>query len=244
MNDTPTNDASLGLVARVVGVILSPSATFRSVAADPRPAGVLFVVCLAIGLATGAPQLTERGRQAALASQVEQIERFTGQSVTTEQYIQMERRASVGAYIAIVGMFVFIPFVTVVFSALYWAFFNIVLNGSATFRQVVAVTAHAAVIGALGTVIGAPIQLMQGTFSQAGPFNFGALAPMLDPASGLMLFLSTVTFFGIWQVIVGGIGLAVLYNRRPTGIIVGLLLIYLGTTAIFTVGLASVIGGT
>ena len=243
MTTTAANDTSPGLLARVVGVIVSPTATFRAVAAHPRSVGVLFIVCLTMGLATAVPQMTERGRQAALTAQVEQIERFSGQPVSTDQYIQMERGAAFTPYISLAAMFVFVPFMTVLFSALYWAFFNIVLNGNATFGQVLAVTAHSAVIGALGMVLGAPIMLAQGTFSQAGPFNLGALAPMLDPASGLALFLGAVTFFGIWQSVVGGIGLGVLYHRRPFGIVVGLLLIYLGTTAIFTVGLSSVMGG-
>lgn len=231
-----------GLFSRAIGVIVSPTETFRSVVSHPRAVGILFLVCLVMGLATAVPQFTEAGQEAALAMQVEQMERFSGQPVTTEQYVQLERAVSFGAYASIGAMFIFIPVMTLIFTALYWAFFNIVLGGSASFGQVLAVNAHSQVILALGTLIGAPIQMMTGTFSQAGPFNLGALAPMLDPSSGLALFLGALTFFGFWQTIVCGIGLGVLYRRRPTGIIVGLLVIYLGVTAIFTVGLASVMG--
>jgi hypothetical protein len=40
-----------------------------------------------------------------------------------------------------------------------------------------------------------------------------------------------------------GLGLGVLYKRAAVGIVIGLLVIYLGTTALFTVGLSSVMGG-
>jgi hypothetical protein len=244
MTDTGTAaHTGPGLFARAIGTIVSPADTFRAVIARPRPVGILFLVCLVFGLATGGPQLTEAGKRASLEMQVQQIERFTGRPVTPDQYVQMEQRVAYGAYATMAGVFVFIPFMTVLFSALYWAFFNIVLGGSAGFGQVVTVNAHSQVITALGALLGAPIQILQGTFSQAGPFNLGALAPMVDPASGLALFLGTVTFFGLWQTVVGGIGLGVLYKRAPTGIIIGLLAIYLGTTALFTVGLSSVMGG-
>lgn len=242
MTDTAATTATPGLFGRAIGIIFSPTETFKSVVNSPRPAGILFLVCLVMGLATGGPQLTAAGKRAALQMQVEQVERFTGQPVTPEQYTQMERGASFGAYITMGSMFVAIPVMTVLFSALYWAFFNIVLGGSAGFGQVVSVTAHSQVITALGALLGAPIQLLQGSLSQAGPFNLGALAPMLDPGSGLALFLGSVTFFGLWQSVVGGIGLGVLYRRAPAGIIIGLLVIYLGFTALFTVGLSSVMG--
>lgn len=244
MSDTATAaHTGPGLFARALGMIVSPTDTFRAVVARPRPVGILFLVCLVFGLATGGPQLTDAGKRAALEAQVQQIERFTGQPVTPDQYVQLERQVGYSAYVVMGGVFVGIPFMTVLFSALYWAFFNIVLGGNAGFGQVVTVNAHSQVITALGALLGAPIQIMQGSFSQAGPFNLGALAPMLDPAGSLALFLGAVTFFGLWQSVVCGIGLGVLYKRPPAGIIIGLLVIYLGTTALFTVGLSSVMGG-
>ena len=43
-----------------------------------------------IALATSLPQFTERGRQAALDAQVQQIEKFTGQPMSDEQYARMQ----------------------------------------------------------------------------------------------------------------------------------------------------------
>lgn len=243
MTDTvTTTTAPMGLASRVLGMIFAPSETFRAVVEKPRAVGVLFLVCLAMGLGTGLPLLTETGKRAALDAQVEQIERFTGEPVAPEQYAQMQQATAFGVYSSIIGMFIFIPVITVVFGALYWAFFNIVLGGSAGFGQVITVNAHSQVITALGVVLGAPVQLLQGSFSQAGPFNLGALAPTLDPTSSVALFLGALTFFGFWQSVVCGLGLGVLYKRRPGGIIIGLIGIYLAVTALFAVGVASVMG--
>lgn len=232
-----------GLFARALGVVVSPTDTFRAAVDHPRPVGILFLVCLAMGLATAGPQFTEAGQRAVLEMQVEQMERFTGQPVSSDQYVDMQGRVSYGAYFTIASMFVGIPVVTVLFSALYWALFNIVLGGNAAFGQVVTVHAHSQVITALGALLGAPIQIMQGSFSQAGPFNLGGLAPMLDPSSALALFLGAVTFFGVWQSVAAGLGFSVLYRRMPLGPILAVLLVYLGTTALFSVGLSSVMGG-
>lgn len=242
MSDTTATAPSPGLFARALGVIVSPADTFRAVVATPRPVGILFLVCLVMAVAIGIPMSTEAGREASLAQQVEQIERFSGQPVSQEQYIQMQRNAHLGVYFAAGAMFVGIPVVTVLFSALYWAVFNIVLGGNATFGQVLAVNAHSQVILALGAALGAPVQMALGTFTQAGPFSLGALVPMAAPGSGLALFLEAVTVFGLWQTVVCGIGLGVLYKRAPLGIILALLFIYLGTTALFTVGISSVVG--
>ena len=234
--------AAPGLFARALGMIVSPTDTFRPVVATPRPVGILFLVCVVMAIGVSLPLMTEAGQQAALATQVAQTERITGQPMSSDQYVQMQQGMAYGRYFAAGSMFVVIPVMTVLFSALYWAFFNIVLGGSATFGQVLTVNAHSQVITALGTLLGAPVQILQGTFSQTGPFNLGALAPMLDPASGLAIFLGAVTFFGLWQTIVSGIGLGVLYRRRPFGIILGLLIFYLGLTGLFTAGLSSVMG--
>src|SRR5690606_2131298 len=126
-----------------------------------------------------------------------------------------EARAGAGAYTSMVGVFIGVPVVVLIFSAIYWAIFNVVLGGTASLKEVLGVTAHAQVIGALGAVVGVPIQLMQGVFTASGPFNLGALVPMLEPDSLLAVFLGAISVFSLWQAVVNGLGLAVLYKRKP-----------------------------
>lgn len=245
MSDMVSSDVQptpLGLFARALGVITAPTQTFKRIVSVPRPVGILFLVCLVMGAAVAGPQFTEAGRRAALDMQVQQIERFTGQPASPEMYTQLEAGAGRAGYTTFISMFVFLPFFVVVMTAISWAIFNIVLGGNASFKEVLTVTSHAQVIGALGAVIGLPVQLMQGTFEQAGPFNFGALVPMLDATHPLRLFLSALSVFAIWQVIVNGLGLGVLYKRRPGLFIAVLLVILLGFTAFITVGLSLLMG--
>ncbi|MEP7299635.1 MAG: YIP1 family protein [Burkholderiales bacterium] len=231
-----------GVLSRAIGMVFSPGSTFQDVVSSPRPAGILLLVCLVMGFATGLPQFTERGRQASLDMQVQQIEKFTGQPVAPEAYAAMEGRAKYTGYITIGSMFVVLPVACLFFAALYWVAFNAILGGTASFKQVLGIMTHSQVIGALGAVVSAPIQFMQGTQTATGPFNLGALAPMLESGSILADILGAISVFTIWQIIVTAVGLGVLYKRRPGTISVVLLIIYVLLVSLFTVGMAKLLG--
>ena len=242
-SDPSSPAPQMGLPARAIGVITAPRATFERIVADPRPIGILFVVAIVIGLATGLPQMTEAGRQATLDAQIRQTEQWTGQPVGPEQVARLEQISQYNAYFAIIGTFVMLPVISLLLTAVYWALFNAILGGTASFKQVLAVVTHAQVIGALGAVIGVPIQIMQGTMTTAGPFNLGALAPMLEEGSGLATFLGSISVFSIWGVFATAIGLAVLYRRKTAPIFITLLALFLAIMAFFTVGLPGMVRG-
>ena len=215
-----------GLISRAIGIITSPKATYEAVVRSPRPFGILLLCSVIIGLAQSLPQFTERGRQAALEMQVQQVERWTGKPVTDEQYRAMETQGKIGAYVGPVFVLIGMTVWCLLQSAIYWAIFNAMLGGTATFKQVLAVVNHSLVVGALGLVIGAPLQLYQGTMSVGGPFNLGALMPMLDEAGFLARFLGIVSVFTIWGLIVLAIGLGVLYRRKTANIAIALFLAF------------------
>jgi Yip1 domain len=216
-----------GLLARFIGILTSPKATFEGVVQAPRPVGILFIVALLTAAAVGGPQLTDRGRQAALDLQVRQTEKFTGHAVDDTAYARMEQMSHYTPYFTLGSVFIFTPIGALIFGAIYWAVFNALLGGTASFKQVLAVVTHSMVISAVGTVLGAPIQYFQGTMSQTGPFNLGAVAPMLDENSFLAHFLSYISVFGVWGIIVTAIGLGVLYRRKSGSIAIALMAIYL-----------------
>jgi hypothetical protein len=227
---TPVPDQ--GTLARAVGIIVSPGQTFRAVVQSPRPVIMLLLVAVVIGLATALPQLTERGRQAALDMQVQQTERLMG-PITPEMYAGMAERMKYGAYITFASTFVILPIMTLLLTAVFWFVFNAVLGGTATFKQVLGVNTHAQVIGALGAVLGAPVMYMQDSFTQAGPFTLSALAGMVEPGSFLANFLGGIGIFQIWGLIVTAIGLGILYRRKTTGIAITLIVVYMVIVAGF-----------
>ena len=113
------------------------------------------------------------------------------------------------------------------FAALYWVAFNTVMGGTASFKQVLAIVSHSQVISALGIVAGLPIQLMQTKMTMGGPFNLGALAPMLEEGSTLATFLGGISVFSLWGLVVTAIGLGVLYRRNSRNIAITLIAVFL-----------------
>ena len=215
----------MGLFARVWGVIIAPGATMAQIVANPRPVGILFICALVIGLAAASPMFTPAGQQAVLDSQVE-TRNAVGRPMSDDEYAMMQRIAPYFGYFTIAQMFVFLPIISMIIAALCWVVFNTILGGTASFKQVLAIVTHSHVIGALGAVLGAPLQILQNKVTPGGPFNLGALVPMLDPSSLVARFLGFTSVFAIWGFVVIGIGLAVLYRRGSVGIAIGLIVAY------------------
>lgn len=231
-----------GLFARAIGVITSPKATFEQIVKNPKPVGILFLVALCFSAATALPQLTQAGRQAALDQQVKDTERFTGRPVTDEQYARMEQFSKYSAVFTAVFTFIALPIGSLIFAVIYFVAFNVVMGGTAAFKQVLAVVTHSQVIAGLGAVLGAPIQMLKGTFSRSGPFNLGALAPFLDEGSKLATFLGLISVFMIWGTIVTAIGLGVLYRRNSRTIaivLLALMFLFFGALSMFLAGRAA-----
>jgi hypothetical protein len=174
-----------------------------------------------------------------LDAQVKGMERF-GVQVTPEVYQRLEAQSKsvTSKVIGVVWSLVFFPVLALLLTAIFWAFFNAILGGTATFKQVLAVTSHSYVITALGAVAALPVLLIKFKLAMGGPFNLGALAPFLDPASTLAKFLSGVSLFSLWAWANVSIGLAVLYRRSSTTITIVLILFSL----VFTYALTSIFG--
>ncbi len=233
MSEAPAVTAPpLGLIARFVGVIFSPGATYAAVLRTPKPFGILFLVAVVIGLSAAVPQMTESGRQAMLDMNVQNIERVTGQPVTDVMYTAMERQSRFGAVLGLIATFVMLPIVALLVSGFLWGVFNAFLGGTESFKHVLTVVTHGMVIAALGTLAAMPVMMMQGTMTTSGPFNLGVLVPMLNDAGFPSRFLRATTVFGIWQTIVVGIGLAVLYRKSARSVSMGLLVVYALMTAV------------
>jgi Yip1 domain len=210
-----------GLLSRAIGIFVSPRGTFEKLLPAPRVLGAI-LTGLCIGLAQGLPRLTEKGLQAALDTQVQQTERFSGRAVTDEQYATMRRMAPYQTYGTIVLTPVLGGVFVVIFAGIYFVIFNVVLGGTATFKQVVAVVSHSGFITALGYIAGAAVQYVQGTASPFGPFNLGALLPMLEENTFVARLLGFINIFSIWATIVTAMGFSVLYRRKTSSIAVGL----------------------
>jgi hypothetical protein len=227
------------LPARAVGVLTSPSDTFRRLAARPRWLGMLLLVTIVPALLWFWFLTTDSGQTAFLDQQVRQMESF-GQTVTDEQYEGIEKTLAFMPYLVGGSTLVMGPIMTLIIAGLLFAVFNAGLGGDATFKQVFSVVTHAGVVPLLQALFTIPMNLMRE--SMASPTNLFVFFPMLEEGSAVARFLGIIDLFIIWWIAVLSIGLAVLYRRRTTPIFTGLMVTYVGIALVIALVMSAMAG--
>jgi hypothetical protein len=216
--------APKSLVARIIGIIVSPKETFQSVVASPKWFGVLACTTLAAALFAALPLTTEAGQQAAIARNEESVKSMGFQVDMDRMHEQMEKGAARMPYTAAASVLVFSAIVVTIFSGILFAIFNAALGGEAAFKQVFSVVTHAGVISVISVVFSGIVNYFRGRMDTIS--NLGSLFPMLPEKSFLTNLLGTIDVFIIWWLIVLAIGLAVLYRRRTQPIAITLFSLY------------------
>jgi hypothetical protein len=218
--ETPVADQ--GLVARMLGVLLSPRATYAVVAAKPRSLGVLAVVLVVIGVAQGIFLSSEVGQQLVLDQQVRAMEAF-GMTVSDDLYNQMEQGMRRAAITGPISQVIFWPIALAIESGILLVIFSLLMGGAATFKHVYAIVTHSSVIVALQQVFS--MALSYASERMAGA-NLAIFVPVLDEKHFVTLFLGSIDLFFVWATISLAIGLGVLYRRRTGPIATTMLGIY------------------
>lgn len=227
-HDTPVVDQ--GLVARIVGVLLSPRATYAAVAAKPRSFGVLAVVLAIIGVAQGVFLSSEVGQQLVLDQQIRAMEAF-GMTISDQLYDQMEQGMKRAAITGPITQVIFWPIALAIEAGILLVIFSLLMGGAATFKYVYAVVAHSSVIVALQQVFGIALSYASGKMAGA---NLGVFVPMLDERNFVTLFLESIDLFFVWATISLAIGLGVLYRRRTGPIATTMLGLYVVIALVIT----------
>jgi len=214
--------AEQGLLARILGVLLSPRATYAAVAAKPRSLGVLAVVLVIIGVAQGVFLSSEVGQQLVLEQQVRAMEAF-GMTISDQMYDQMEQGMKRAAITGPITQVIFWPIVLAIESGILLVIFSLLMGGTATFKHVYAVVTHSSVIVAIQQVFSIALSFASGKMAGA---NLGVFVPMLDEKHFVTLFLGSIDLFFVWATISLAIGLGVLYRRRTGPIATTMLGLY------------------
>ena len=223
MTESSTATPTPGLFSRILGIIFSPRATFEQVVAHPRWLGALAALVIVSVAATTWFLSTEVGKQALLDQQVEALERF-GIQVTDEQFTRMSEMTRFAVWTTSIWIAAVIPVMVLVVSGILFVVFNVAMGGEATFKQMLAVVAHAWLIGIPQTLFVTPLNYARESMSSAT--NLAVFFPMLDEAGFLARLLGTIDLVYVWLLIVLAIGLSVLYRKRTSGILTGLLAAY------------------
>jgi hypothetical protein len=223
--------APKNLLARFIGVIISPKETFQSIVPAPKWFGIFAVCTILLAIFTALPMTTPAGRQAALDQQVQQRQSF-GIQTDEATYAQMEKMQGVMPYITAGSIIIFSPIMLLIIGGILFAIFNAALGGEASFKQMLAILAHAGVVSTVSAVISGAVNYFTGRVGSVS--TLGALVPMLPEKSFGANLLGAVDVFLIWYIVVLAIGLGVLYRRRTQPIAISLLSVY----AVIALGIA------
>ncbi len=219
---TLSTGPGMSFPARIIGIIFSPRKAYAEVARRPTILGALALVMLITGGSGFALMSTDVGKEAMIDQQVQQRESF-GQTVTDQQYQQLERMAQFAPYFALGGQ-ITLPIFALVIAGIAFAVFNAALGGDATFKQTYAVVVHSGIIIAIQQFFVLPLDYARRTLSS--PTNLMVFLPFLDENSFLARLLGSIDLFIIWWAISLAIGLGVLYRKRTGPIATTLLVIY------------------
>jgi len=235
---TLATTAPKGFLGRVIGVLLSPRATYADVAARPRWLGVLVLVALLSACGVAILFSTEVGQRALLDQQVRTMESF-GVKMNDAAYDRLERGVGRAPYYAAAGQLVTLPLMALIISGIAIGVFNAAMGEDARFKQVFSIVAHSGVIIALQQLFVLPLDYMRETMSS--PTTLAVFLPMLDENSFLAHLLGAVDLFVIWWAVSLSIGLGVLYRRRTAPIATTIILIYV-TIGLIIAGIKSALG--
>jgi hypothetical protein len=233
-------DSSFG---RLIGVLVSPGKTFRSIAERPTW-GVALIVLLIAAATVGVLTSQRIDKEDMRRSVKEQMEKRQGGQATPEQ---IERGVEMGEKIGSVTRWLIPVFVLVVYlivALLFLAALRFFAASQISYKTSLAVALHAYMPALVGSLLTLPLILNRKSITmkeaQGGGIlasNLGAFAPeSLGPAARALL--SSVDFFSIWTVCLMIIGYRIaakVSTTAATAVVLTLWVLYIA----FKVGMAA-----
>jgi hypothetical protein len=208
--------APLSLIQRCIGMLTSPRATFENVVSWPRWFGP-FAVTLVLALIVTTWFFWSEVGQAA----------FVEQARTQNPNMPVEQAQQVAGFMKYV-IPIAVPFVSCIFlfggAGVLMGVFAIT-GGSASYKQVLAVLAHAGIVSSVAQIFLTVTNYARG--SLVSITSLAGLGSAFEEHSFMAGFLGAIDLWWFWYFLVLAIGLGVLYRRRTAPIFVTFTVIYL-----------------
>ena len=230
---------------RVVGALVAPGTTFRSIAERPTWLVAFLVVCLAplLPAILALPKIDWEG---VARAQIEQMDMQVPQEQVERQVEMMERLGPVMTYFSPA----FIAIGTLLFALVFWGTFTLV-GGEPGFRRSLAVVSHAMLPMVVAALLSVPVivgaesvtaeQLQSGGYLASNP------AALVGSEAGPVLrtLLSKLDVFTIWTLVLLIIGFrwsGKVSPRTATLTVMGLWLLWVVVNVGFS-ALGAILGG-
>ncbi len=196
----PQTAAQVSSFSGLFEVFYSPASWFEKLKAQPKiPIPYIILAVLTAGMFYGIGDLVVKMQLESPQMQ----EQLQGQPLPASAAEMMWYSTVIGGTIAIL----LAPLLAAAL-ALFWG--NVVFAGKASFKSLLSVMLYGELIYAVGNLIVLPMVLAKD--SLAVGLNLGILAADRGLQDPLFVALSKVDLFIIWEIIVIGIGLAIIYG--------------------------------
>lgn len=199
-----TQNNSMGLIARIIGIFTSPGKTFLDIEARPAwlvPGIIILVLTLLFIFLADSVIIKESLEQQQIAMEK--------RGMTQEQIDEAAQRTAGFMKISIYGGAVVVTFISYFLWAAVLLFIsNTILGGQAKYAQLLAVNVYRYFILMLGGFIKLPIILSKQTMNIH--FSLATFMPDEQKTTFLYKLLAQIEFFNIWAVAVIAIGVGVM----------------------------------
>ena len=206
-------------------VFAQPGDLFRALGKNPA----WFPMALFVAVGSGALVLTTP------------IEAWEAQMASSGQPMTADDLAMIRNIIAVVAAFSMLLILPFLFSAITYVIFVFMRGDNAFYKQHLSVVVHAGIVNLVGGLVNLPLQMRTGSFEAA--LSVGSFFPFL-PDGYLLTFFNQLHLFGLWTIVVAGIGFAALDDRRSAGSTVAILLVLQLMLALGCAGLATAFSPT
>jgi hypothetical protein len=205
----PPAPPTMSAFARVIGIFFEPDATFRDIARSPGFIVPLVLVMLC-SMATATVLVNRLDMRDIAAKQIEKNPRT--ESMPKEQkQAAIEMGAKIGTY-ATYASPVFVILAVLIISGVLLVMGNFVFGGTATFKQIFAVTAHAQLPGIIIAILAIVILFLKDP-ADVDVQNLVAsnLGPLISAETSKFLHAVAISIdlFSFWQIFLLGTGLAI-----------------------------------
>ena len=221
MNPTGQPSKDMNIFSRIWNVFVAPASTFEAVKINPKWVVPFIISILIMGAAMYllTPTVIEESR-------VKTVEQLEKRGMSDEQIDQALVQAEKMQKYMIVPSTVIAAVVFTFLLAAIWLFAaNVLAGGSAKYGQVLGVYVYTGFIGLLGFLIKLPLMLSQNTMN----IHFSPATLMSESTSETFLYklLAKFDLFGIWGIVVLGIGLAIVAGLKPKKVLPWVVILYL-----------------
>ena len=226
-------------VGRLLGVLVAPVKTFRSIAARPTW-GAALLVFLVAGGAVG----FVAGQRTDYRDVISRSMRDSGREVPADVLDrQVEVTRKVGPYFA-ASSGLFAVLLTLIVALLYWVAFKLMASDF-SYKSAFAVTLHAGMPTVVSLLLSLPVILSRTKLGyddlKSGSFlrsNLAFLAPQGAPAWMVALYASA-DLFALWSLVLSVVGFRALSPRLSTQAVAGVVVVITLLFVAVRVGLAA-----